>query len=311
MRIALFCATQRGLRFLNRLAALVPDAGLEVFSFREEPTEPPFLDTIRQATLDHGGRFHEAKQVGSGHWREYWETTPADLIFVVSWRYLIPASIYERARLGAFVFHDSLLPAYRGFSPTVWAIINGEDHTGATLFHMADDVDSGDIVAQQRVPIGPDETIAEVMETVTQTYLRLLETSLPALLEGTAPRVPQDHSRATFTCKRTLEDNEIDWNAPAEEIYNLIRAVTSPYPGATTTLDGQRIHIWSASRLPDFKRYVGRIPGRVVEIWPGRGSVVLTGDGALLITEVSVSGGDRRRGDEALNRLSHTLGRRL
>src|SRR5690606_18388029 len=125
-----------------------------------------------------------------------------------------PSAIYERARLGAFVFHDSLLPAYRGFSPTVWAIINGEDNTGVTLFHMADDVDSGDIVAQQRVSIAPDETIADVLENVTQAYLSVLESYLPALMDGSAPRIPQEHEAATYTCKRLPEDNAIDWHAP-------------------------------------------------------------------------------------------------
>jgi len=310
MRIALLCATQRGHRFLETLAALAPDADLSVFSFREDPTEPPFLNAIRQTTLDHGGQFYEAKQVGADRWREFWETTPVDLLFAVSWRYMIPAAVYGRARLGAFVFHDSLLPAYRGFSPTVWAMLNGEDHTGVTLFHMADEVDSGDIVAQARVDIGPDETIADVLERVTLAYLDVLQTNLPALMNGSAPRIPQDHSQATFTCKRTLEDNEIDWSAPTGRIYDLIRAVTAPYPGATTLLDGQPLHIWAAARLPDFKRYVGRIPGRVVEVWPGRGSVVLTGDGALLITEASLGEGPHQRGDELLNRLSQTLGHR-
>src|SRR5690606_33215043 len=144
---------------------------------------------------------------------------------------------------------------------------------------------------------------------VTQVYLEILEAELPAILSGTAPRMAQDHRLATYTCKRTLEDNEIDWHAPTDRIYNLIRAVTAPYPGATTTLEGRQIHIWQAQRLPDYKRYIGRVPGRVVEICPGRGSVVLTGDGALLITSVSVEGGERQRGDEVLNRLSHTLGR--
>ncbi len=309
MRIALLCATQRGQRFLQTLAALVPDAELVVFSFREEATEPPFLDAIRQTTLAHGGQFHEAKQVGAERGRELWET-PFDLLFAVSWRYLIPAAVYTRARLGAYVFHDSLLPAYRGFSPTVWAIVNGEDHTGVTLFHMADEVDSGDIVAQQRVDIGPDDTIAGVLEQVTPAYLDVLAAYLPSLLDGHAPRMPQDHAQATFTCKRTPEDNEIDWRAPTTQTYNLIRALTTPYPGATTVLDGQPLTVWAAERLPDAKRYVGRIPGRVAEVLPGLGSLVLTGDGVLLLTEVSLGDGPRQRGDEVLNRLSQTLGRR-
>lgn len=308
MRIALLCATQRGHRFLQELIALAPDAELIVFSFREEPGEPRFLDAIRETTVVHGGQFNEAKQVGAERWRTLWESIPVDLLFAVSWRYLVPAAVYERAQLGAFVFHDSLLPAYRGFSPTVWAIINGETHTGVTLFHMSDSVDDGDIVAQEPVPIGPDETIADVLVRVTQTYLRILNMNLPALLSGSATRRPQDHSQASYTCKRTVEDNEIDWRAPTETIYNLIRAVTAPYPGAVTTLDGRRLTIWVAERWPSSKNYVGRVPGRVVEIMPGRGVVVLTGDGSILLTRIGVDG-VIHRADEILTRLSQTLGK--
>ena len=133
MRIAVFCATRRGYRFLEKLRALLPDADLLVFSFREEPWEPPFLDNIRQLTVEYGGDFYESKQVGAARWADLWNETPIDLMFAVSWRYIIPAAVYEQARLGAYVFHDSLLPDYRGFSPTVWAIINGQNHTGVTL----------------------------------------------------------------------------------------------------------------------------------------------------------------------------------
>ncbi|HLV36110.1 MAG TPA: methionyl-tRNA formyltransferase [Spirillospora sp.] len=309
MRIALFCATRRGYRFLQKLAELLPDCDLLVFSFQEDPWEPRFLDDIRQLALACGGQFYESRQVGAQKWDELWASTPVDLMFAVSWRYIIPARVFRRARSGAYVFHDSLLPAYRGFAPTVWAIINGEDHTGATLLEMAEDYDTGAIIGQQRVPIGPDDTIANLLERVTDTYLDLLEQHLPGLLAGTAPRVIQDESRATYTAKLLPDDFLIDWNWPTERIYNLIRATTAPYAGAYTTLDGQTLRIWSARRLDNPRRYVGRIPGRVVEIYPDTGSVVLTGDGALLITQVQPEGGDCVPAHQILNRISYTLGK--
>src|SRR5262249_44273378 len=154
--------------------------------------------------------------------------------------------LYERARLGAYVFHDSLLPRYRGFSPTVWAMINGESETGATLFAVSEEVDYGDIIAQSRVSINSDETIAEVMERVTDAYLLLLEQNLPRLMSGNVPRTPQDHLRATYTSKRVPEDNRIMWNSPTDVIHNLIRAVTRPYTGAYTYLDDMKLIVWSA-----------------------------------------------------------------
>lgn len=309
MRIAVFCATRRGYRFLEKLRALLPDADLLVFSFREEPWEPPFLDNIRQLTVEYGGDFYESKQVGAARWADLWNETPIDLMFAVSWRYIIPAAVYEQARLGAYVFHDSLLPDYRGFSPTVWAIINGQNHTGVTLLEMVNDYDAGDIIAQKREPIGPHDTIAEVTERVTDSYLWLLEYYLPILLKGNPPRSPQEQSQITYTAKLLPEDFQIDWQWPTQRIYDLIRATTVPYAGAYTTLEGQKLRIWSAQILEDAHRYVGRIPGRVVEIRPGEGVVVLTGDNVLLVTRVQLEGSDPAPATAVLNRISHTLGR--
>jgi len=308
LHIVLLCATPRGYRFAKKLAELLPAADLTVFSFNEENGEPRFLEDLRQFTLTAGGRFFEGKQVGAQQFKAFWEATPFDLMFAVNWRYMVPAEIYSRARLGAFVFHDSLLPEYRGFSPVVWAMVNGEDHTGVTLFEMAEKVDAGDIIGQVRIAIGRDDTITVVMERVTQAYLELLEQNLAPLLEGAASRYPQDHSHATFTCKRIDEDNQIDWTACSEQIHNLIRAVTMPYPGAYTYLMGKKLRIWSAQRVFDYQNYIGRIAGRVVEVHPGKGSVVLTGDGALLLTRAQLEGGDLVCAADILNRITQTLG---
>ena len=204
MRIVLFCATRRGYRFLRKLAQLAPEAEFVIFSFKEDAWEPPFLDDIRQLTGNIGGQFYETKQAGSIRWQALWERV--DLMFAVNWRYIIPLDVYEHARLGAYVFHDLLLPEYRGFSPTVWAIINGEDHTGVTLFNMVKDYDAGEIIGQERVPIQPDDTIATVMERVTEAYLGLLDTYLPQLIVGNTARARQDESRATYTCKLIPDD---------------------------------------------------------------------------------------------------------
>lgn len=308
MHAALLCAAHRGYLFLERLSELLPHAELTVVSFREEPWEPPFLDDIAALAAARGARFFEAKHVGADPVRAFWDSTPVDLAFAVSWRYIVPSHVFRRPRLGTFVFHDSLLPEYRGFSPTVWAIINGEDHTGVTLFEMSEEVDAGDIVAQERVPIGPDEPIGVVLERVTATYLRLLEQHLGALLTGRAPRRPQDHARATYTCKRLPEDNRIDWTAPARRIYDLIRAVGPPYPGAYTSLAGQRLTVWGARGGAASRRYVGAVPGRVVGVRPGEGSVVLTGTEPLLLTSVQLESGPATCAADVLNRVGSTLG---
>jgi methionyl-tRNA formyltransferase len=307
MNIAVLCATRRGARFLQKLVELIPSCRLVVFSFKEKPWEPPFLDEIRAITLGVNGVFHQATQVAGARWQESWQATPIDLMFAVSWRYMIPPEVYRQPRHGCFVFHDSLLPKYRGFSPTVWAIINGERQTGVTLFEVADTVDSGPIVDQQSVSIGPDDYIAGVLETVTHSYLELLERNVAALMTGRYQSHPQDHQRATYTCKRLPEDNRIDWSAPTGRIYNLIRAVSEPYPGAFTSLQGRTLRIKAAQPCLEPLCYVGRVPGRVVEIRRDGGSVVLTGDGALLLQQVQWDGHPVVPAAAVLSSPSHTL----
>lgn len=307
MNIVLFCATRRGAIFLDELARLLPEGNLTVFSFRETPEEPPFLEDIRAGSERVGARFFKTKNPGSRKWKGWFADHPVDLMFAVSWRYLIPPEIYDRARLGAYVFHDSLLPEYRGFAPTLWAIINGEDHTGATLFSMAEKMDQGGIVDQERVAIGPDEEIASVMERVTRTYVALLGRNWQRLCGGELVTHPQDESNATYGCKRLPRDNLIDWNAPTETIHNLIRAVARPYPGAYTYFQGRELRVWSARRLNDFPVFHGRVPGRLVEVRPCEGSVILTGDGALLLERVQIENEPEARASSILSQPSHEL----
>lgn len=308
MNIFVLCATNRGRRFLARLFALCPTDDFFVFSFPEESWEPQYLDDIRRLATDHGAAFFETRNVAHERFNSVWSTVPVDLIFVISWRYLIPITLAEKSRLGCIVFHDSLLPRYRGFAPTVWAMVNGENQTGVTMFHLAEAMDAGDIIDQVAIQIGSDDTIREVMDKVTEAYLYLLEKNLPLIKTGRAPRKPQDQSLATYTCKRMPKDNEIDWSATTDAVYNLIRAVTRPYPGAFTWYNNRKLTVWSASPLRDNLRYVGRIPGRVVEIRRGEGVVVLTGDGRLLIKSVQMEGEREKHADELITSITSQLG---
>lgn len=291
MRIALLCASLRGLAFLDRLVQLEPDAELLVLSFREEPWEPPFLDRIRERTLAAGGRFEEAKRLDTERMMAVWEEAPADLLLAVGWRYLVPAEVYQRCRLGAFVFHDSLLPRNRGFSPTVWSIIRGERETGVSLIAMAEEPDAGDLVDQLAVPIGPDDSIAVVREAVTRAYLRVLERNLSDLLAGRAELKPQDHAQATWCERRLPSHNRIDWGRSARDVHNLVRATSRPYPGAFTEIEGRRLTVWAARPSPAPAVTCQTAPGRVVGEGPGGSVRVACGAGLLEVLEVELDAG--------------------
>ena len=192
-----------------------------------------------------------------------------------------------------------------------WAIINGEKETGATMFYIADDIDSGDIIAQLKTPIEQDDT-AKIVETrITDLYLELLDMYFKQQKEPyrmTGVGVPQNHKKATYTCKRIPKDGLIDWSKSTKQIYDLIRGLSDPYPNAFTYLDGYEIKISKASMGNGKKNYVGRVCGRVVNIIKGLGVEVLTGDGTIIIEQVRWHN-EIKRADEVIGSIKDTFGR--
>jgi len=155
-----------------------------------------------------------------------------DFLFSFYYRQMLKAPLLALPRAGAWNMHGSLLPRYRGRVPVNWAIIHGERETGATLHRMLEKPDAGGILAQQAVPILPDDTAADVFHKVTLAAEMALDSVLPELLAGRALERPQDLASGSYFGGRKAEDGRIDWTRPAAEVHNLIRAVAPPYPGA-------------------------------------------------------------------------------
>lgn len=158
-----------------------------------------------------------------------------DLILVNSYSMRIPQEILDIPEHGAINIHYALLPRYRGANPIQWAIINGEIDVGVTMHYMTNDFDSGDIIAQQPVPIYDYESWVPIVRRCSDVADKLIKQELPKILSGTNARVPQDESRATRYPRRTPEDGEIIWAMPVIDIYNKIRALVKPHPGAFYT----------------------------------------------------------------------------
>src|SRR6266550_7090845 len=194
-----------------------------------------------------------------------------------------------------------------GRTCSVWR--GGERETGVTLHYMEAKPDRGDIVAQRAVPIADDDTALSLNRKLGEAARALLRATYPLLAAGTAPRIPQDHARATRFGGRCPEDGRIAWHEPARRLYDLIRAVTAPYPGAFTTYRGERLFVWWARPLDPGAR-VGA-PGEVMEIRPGAGVVVAAGSGALLLERVQLAGRDEQRADELAVRTGLVTGERL
>ncbi len=166
-----------------------------------------------------------------------------DFFFSFYYRLMLKRELLEIPTSGALNMHGSLLPKYRGRVPVNWAIIKGETESGATLHYMTEKPDNGDIVAQQAVPILPNDTAHEVFLKVTVAAEQALHGVLPTLLAGTAPRHKQDLSQGGYFGGRKAEDGVIDWSQSAQDIHNLVRAVAPPYPGATSTLLGKPLRV--------------------------------------------------------------------
>jgi methionyl-tRNA formyltransferase len=169
-----------------------------------------------------------------------------DFFFSFYYREMLRAPLLAIPVHGGLNMHGSLLPKYRGRVPVNWAIIHGEKETGATLHYMTEKPDNGDIVAQQAVPILPNDTAFEVFQKVTVAAEMALNACLPDLLAGRALALKQDLSKGAYFGGRKAEDGIIDWSQSAVQIHNLVRAVAPPYPGATTQLLGKTMRILQA-----------------------------------------------------------------
>lgn len=310
MRTLFIGGTRRG---YQTLASLL-EAGANVtgiFSLRQDDHETDrFEEPIKALAAERNIPCYETKWLKD---RDYAailrDEIKPDIAFVVGCRILIPPEVYEIPSRGTLAVHDSLLPEYRGFAPLNWSILNGEDHTGVTLFYLSEVMDGGDIVCKKVVAIDPDDTAADVYEHVCQATVDVVLEAYPLLAAGTAHRIPQDYTKGSFTCSRSPAEGEIDWSKPTRTIYNQIRALTRPYPGAYTFLGTKKVTVWAAKPVEDPPRYVGRIPGRII----GRGSVeadVLTGDGILKLLEVQVEGQEPAPAASVFTSVRATLGLR-
>jgi methionyl-tRNA formyltransferase len=289
-RAVVFAYSSIGYECLAELLA----EGMEVaavFTHEDDPAEEKWFRSVRALAEENGLSVRTPAKLGEEAIRAIRELRP-DLIFSFSYRTVIPAAILKLAPLGAFNIHGALLPRYRGRACVNWAVLKGETETGVTLHHMTERVDEGRIVDQEAVQIGDDETAQDVFEKMIPAARKVLRRSLPAILEGTAEGREQDESQATYFGRRRPEDGLIDWSKPARDVHNLVRAVTHPFPGAFTYLDGRKLFIWRARPCSEGECIT---PGVVVFSSPLK---VSAGTGILEIERAQWSGGEELKGDE-------------
>ncbi|WP_460056026.1 bifunctional UDP-4-amino-4-deoxy-L-arabinose formyltransferase/UDP-glucuronic acid oxidase ArnA [Pseudomonas sp. S2_D06] len=248
-----------------------------VFTHADDPKENAFYGSVAQLCARHGIVVHAPEDANHPLWIERIAKLDPDYIFSFYYRNLLSEPLLATARRGAFNLHGSLLPRYRGRAPANWVLVNGETETGVTLHRMVTRADAGAIVAQQKVAIERSDTALSLHGKLRTAAADLLRDTLPALLQGKATETPQDESKATVFGRRTPADGKLVWARPAEELFNLVRAVTQPYPGAFCAVGEHKLIVWSAEVA---KGNEGLAPGRVISVDPLR---IACGQDSLII----------------------------
>jgi len=222
-----------------------------VFTHPDDPNENTFFDSVAELAARNGLPVFAPENLNHPLWVNKIAALKPDIIFSFYYRHLIKPEILQIPAAGCFNLHGSLLPAYRGRCPVNWVLVNGEKETGVTLHQMTPRPDDGDIIAQHRVAITDDDTAFTLHQKCAVAASELLDGILPRVRNGTAPRIPQDKSKASYFGGRKPADGEVHWEQTAQQVRNLVRAVTRPYPGAFSFIGDRKCLFWSATVAPN------------------------------------------------------------
>lgn len=248
-----------------------------VFTHADDPQENNFYGSVAQLCARNGIPVHAPEDANHPLWIERIAKLNPEYIFSFYYRNLLSEPLLANARKGAFNLHGSLLPKYRGRAPANWVLVNGETETGVTLHRMVKRADAGAILAQQKVTIERTDTGLSLHAKLREAATALLRDALPQLAQGKLSETAQDESKATYFGRRTAADGKLDWKKPAEQLFNLVRAVTQPYPGAFCAVGEHKLIVWQADVV---KGNEGLAPGRVISVNPLR---IACGEDSLVV----------------------------
>ncbi|MEU9734903.1 methionyl-tRNA formyltransferase [Streptomyces sp. NPDC048002] len=277
MRVVMFGYQTWGHRTLQALLDSEHEVVLVVTHPKSDHVyERIWSDSVAELAEKHGVPVLLRNRPGDEELLRALKDAEPDIIVANNWRTWLPAEIFDLPPHGTLNVHDSLLPSYAGFSPLIWALINGEKQVGVTAHRMDAELDMGDILLQRAVPVGSADTATDLFHRTVDLIGPVVRESLDLIASGRAEWIPQDRTRSSFFHKRALEDSRIDWTWPAEDLERLVRAQSDPYPNAFTHHRGERLRIVKAAVSEG--RY-GGTPGRIF-IREGDGIVIVAGTGA-------------------------------
>lgn len=264
------------------------------------------VDPVKQRALDLGIPVRQHASLKGDAVREEFVAWQADLAVLAYVTQIVPPSVFEVPRLGSLCFHPSLLPKYRGGSAIPWQLIRGERRSGVTVFWVDPGIDTGPILLQREAPVGPDDTAATLyFQTLFPLGVDTVLDSVDQVANGTAARIPQDESAATYDPLCRDEHAQIDWDQPVARIYDLVRGC-DPQPGAFTLWAGEKL------RLFDARREDGATlsPGEVGEVSEA-GIVIGARDGAIRVRKLRAGKAPKGAAGEVAATIGLQPGHRL
>jgi len=311
MKIAVFAYHDIGYECLKVLIDSKEET-VAVVTHEDDPKEEIWFQSVAELARQHHLPVYTPPSPNTPGFIDLIRKLTPDLILSFYYRKILSRELLAIPRLGGINLHGSLLPKYRGRSPVNWVLVNGESETGVTLHYMVEKADAGDIIAQHRVLIDREDTALSLFRKMTAAAAKLLKETYPLIKAGTAPRTAQDSQSASTFGGRRPEDGRIAWEAPALSIYNLIRAVTHPYPGAFTLHNGRKLYIWAAGvNGQEIGNVKVVLPGAIEGVLKGKGITVSTGAGSLLVTRAQFEGEEELAADLLAERYKILVGTRL
>jgi methionyl-tRNA formyltransferase len=246
---------------------------------------------VKQLALERSIAVHQPASLKDPTAVQIVDRLQIDVLVVVAYGLILPATMLSLPRLGCLNVHASLLPRWRGAAPIQRAIMAGDAETGVCIMQMDAGLDTGAVYDRRRTPIGSDDTFGSLHDRLAALGAEVLCTVLPELMDGRARANPQPEEGVTYAAKILKPDTQVDWNGPAVHTERLLRAL-DPSPGATTTFQGQPMKLWRGWVLPASGSMVP--PGTVLVGSP-EGIDIQCGEGVLRVTELQRAGGRRMR----------------
>ena len=256
---------------------------------------------VKELALENNIPVYQPTKLRDGTATELIKSLRPDILVVVAYGRILPDDMLEVPKYGAINVHASLLPKYRGAAPIQWAVLNGDKITGVTTMYLASEMDTGDIIYTAETEIGEFETSGELFDRLMVMGAELLDRTLRDIEAGTAPRTPQDHSKASYVKMLDKSLSPIEWAKTPREIIKQIYGL-QPWPVATAELDGKVFKIYSAEYT---QNKTVKAPGSVVSAGKKGIEIACLGGETLLITELQAAGKKRMKASDYL--LGHPI----